>query len=71
MNVQEIFKDPVDDGTCPLYDIILYLFTKLDCLADEIIAILPSESEDNTHVTDKNSLITNEKTGKSIWFCFN
>jgi len=41
--------EAVDDSTCTLYDIFLHVFTKLYCLKDSIIAIIPSESHDDIY----------------------
>jgi len=41
--------DVVDDSTCKLYDIFLYVFTRLCCLKDNIIGVIQTESQDDIY----------------------
>jgi hypothetical protein len=58
--------EDVDDSTCALYDLFLYVFTKLCCLTDNIISILPDKPEDDNYSIDD----IHEKSGLFIFFSF-
>jgi hypothetical protein len=46
-----VTKD-IDNRTCALYNIFLYVCTKLCSLKDDIIAIIPTDSQNNMHSLD-------------------
>jgi hypothetical protein len=58
--------EDVDDSTCALYDLFLFVFTKLCSVKDDIISILPNESEDDNYSMED----IHEKTGLSIFLSF-
>jgi hypothetical protein len=64
---KEIFvtKD-IDNSTCALYDIFSYVFTKLCSLKNNIVAIIPKNTQNDKHsIADDN-----ENTGLLILMCF-
>ncbi len=58
--------EDIDNTTCPLYDIFLYVCTKLYSLKDELVAFIPTDSQNDKHsIADDN-----EKTGLLIFISF-
>ncbi len=56
-------KKDIDNSTCALYDIFSYVFTKLCSLKNDIVAIIPKNSQNDIHsIADDN-----EKTGLLIF----